>query len=207
MSHEIVGVVLAAGSSERMGGVPKQLLRFGTRTMAGMVVANAEASLLDRVVVVTGAAADAVAGSLGVRRATIVHNPDHAAGNVTSLLRAVDAAGAPDAILLLLADMPAVDTEIIDAFVALWRATQPWGAVAVYADGVPNHPFLLSSAAVTAMPQQDGSKVLWRLLVADAPHDVERLAFDRPAPVDVDTPEDYVEALAQLGYDASSGAR
>lgn len=205
MSHEIVGVVLAAGSSERMGGVPKQLLRFGPRTMAGVVVANAEASLLDRVVVVTGAAADVVAGSLGVRRATIVHNPDHAAGNVTSLLRAVDAAGSPDAILLLLADMPGVDSGVIDAFVALWRATRPWAAMAVYADGVPNHPFLLSSDAVAAMPQQDGSKVLWRLLVEDPPGEVHRLAFDRPAPVDVDTPEDYVEALAQLEHDAPGG--
>jgi molybdenum cofactor cytidylyltransferase len=200
MSHEIVGVVLAAGSSQRMGSTTKQLLPFGDKTMVATVVQQAEASQLDRVVVVTGADARAVTGSIGARRATIVHNERYEQGNVTSLLRAVDAAGAAEAVLLLLGDMPGVDVAIIDAFVARWRESRPWAAVAVYAGGVPNHPFLLSAAAVAALPQQDGSKLLWSLLVANPPHPVARLEFAREAPIDVDTVADYEVALRQLGH-------
>jgi molybdenum cofactor cytidylyltransferase len=200
MSHEIVGVVLVAGSSARMGSTTKQLLPFGDRTMAATVVQHAEASQLDRVVVVTGFEANAVTGTIGARRSTIVHNERYPEGNVTSLLRAVDAAGAAEAVLLLLGDMPGVDVAIIDKFVERWRESHPWAAVAVYADGVPNHPFLLSAAAVAALPQRDGSKVLWSLLVADPPQPVDRLEFAREAPVDVDTLADYEAALRQLGH-------
>ncbi len=73
--------------------------------------------------------------------------------------------------------------------------------MAVYDDGVPNHPFLLSAAAVEAMP--DGPKVLWQMLVEDPPQPVARLNFDGEAPVDVDTPEAYVAALRQLGIPAA----
>src|SRR5262245_18281043 len=56
---EVVGVVLAAGSSRRLGR-PKQTLAFGGRTLLAHVVADIEASALDRVVVVLGNSATAV---------------------------------------------------------------------------------------------------------------------------------------------------
>lgn len=205
MSREIVGVVLAAGESERMGDSPKQLLRFGDRTMAATVVAHAEASQLDRVIVVTGHDAETVTGTLAPQRATIVHNADFRRGNVSSLERGLSVADDPAAVLLLLGDMPGVDTSIIDVMVDAWRSAAPWAAVAVYDDGIPNHPFLLSSAAIEAMRHHPPQKVLWRLLVDEPPEPVARVDFDRPAPVDVDTPEDYVAALVQLGLDARRG--
>ena len=60
---EIVGVVLGAGSSRRLGR-PKQTLPFGSRTLLGHVVADVVAARsLTRVVLVTGgAAAESVAG-------------------------------------------------------------------------------------------------------------------------------------------------
>ncbi len=201
MRGDVVGIVLVAGESARMGGAAKQLLRFGARTMAATAVAHAEASSLDRVVVVTGRDSDAVTGSLVSGRATIVHNPDYRQGNVSSLERGLAAAGQPAAIVLLLGDMPGVDRPIIDRVVAAWRRSAPWAAFAVYDDGAPNHPFLLSAAAIEAMRKLPGAKVLWRLLVEDPPEPVTQIHFDRPAPVDVDTPDDYVAALRQLGME------
>jgi molybdenum cofactor cytidylyltransferase len=198
----IAGVVLVAGLSERMAGpVPKQLLRFGDRTMAALSIANAEASQLDRVIAVTGAAAGRVAASVTPGRAALVHNPEFARGNVTSLLCGVAAAGAPGAVLLLLGDMPGVTPDIIDRFVDVWRDARPWAAVAVYEDGAPNHPFLLSAAAIDAMTEMAaaGSKVLWRLLVEAPPEPVVEVRFARPAPVDVDTLAAYHAALHRLG--------
>lgn len=198
----IAGIVLVAGKSERMG-VTKQLLPFGDRTMAALVVANAEASQLDQVVVVTGHSAADVVASLACQRALVVHNDDYEAGNVTSLLCGIAAADDPDAVLLLLGDMPGVGVDIVDEFVDLWRHSSPWAAVAVYDDGVANHPFLLSAAAVAALPATTGSKALWTHLVEAPPQAVTQLRFTRPAPIDVDTIGDYDAALAQAGDTAS----
>lgn len=205
---EIAGVVLVAGKSERMAGpVAKQLLPFGDRTMAALSVANAEASRLDRIVAVTGAEADHVAASLMQGRATLVHNPEYVRGNVTSLLRGVAAAGAPGAILLLLGDMPGVTPDVINRFVDVWQEARPWAAVAVYDDGIPNHPFLLSASAVAAMTEmaRAGSKVLWQLLIEAPPRAVTEVPFDQPAPIDVDTFADYHAALHQLGLPVPEG--
>ncbi len=199
MKGDVVGIVLVAGESERMGGAPKQLLRFGERTMAAMVVANAEASHLDRIIVVTGRAADEVTGSLAAGRSTIVHNADYRRGNVSSLERGLEFAADPACVLVLVGDMPGVDPGIIDAMVEEWHRSAPWAAVAVYDDGAPNHPFLLSADAIAAMRRLPGAKVLWRLLVEAPPHEVAEIRFARAAPVDVDTPEDYVAALRQMG--------
>ena len=205
MHGDVAGIVLAAGESARMEGMAKQLLRFGERTMAAVSVAQAEASQLDRVIVVTGRDADVVAGSLGAGRATIVHNADYQRGNVSSLERGLAAAGDPAAVVLLLGDMPGVDRTIIDGMVEEWRRVRPWAALAVYDDGVPNHPFLLSADAIEAMRQLSGAKVLWRLLVEAPPQPVAEVRFDRPAPVDVDTPEDYVAALRQMNLGSPAG--
>ena len=51
--------MLAAGSSRRMGS-PKQLLRIGGRPLLEVVVGHANASRLDEVLVVLGAAADEI---------------------------------------------------------------------------------------------------------------------------------------------------
>ena len=52
---ELVGVVLGAGSSKRLGR-PKQTLAFGGRTLLAHVMADVEASALSRVVLVLGGA-------------------------------------------------------------------------------------------------------------------------------------------------------
>ncbi|MDQ3782714.1 MAG: NTP transferase domain-containing protein, partial [Actinomycetota bacterium] len=55
----VVGVVLVAGESSRLDlGIPKQLLEVAGRSMARVVVDAAVTSSLDRVVVVTGRAAE-----------------------------------------------------------------------------------------------------------------------------------------------------
>jgi molybdenum cofactor cytidylyltransferase len=200
----IAGVVLAAGKSERMdAGLPKQLLPFGEAAMAAVVVATAETSQLDQVVVVTGHDAAEITASLACERAIVVHNAAYEGGNVTSLRRGIAAASAPDAILLLLGDMPGVSVEIVDRFVGLWRDVAPWAAVAIYDDGVPNHPFLLSVEAVAALQATSGSKALWTLLVEDPPHPVTAVRFEQPAPIDIDTVADYDEALRRRAEDVT----
>ncbi len=193
---DVVGIVLAAGLSERLGGdTPKQLLRFGPRTMVAVVAATAAASTLSRVVVVTGHHATEVEASVDTPDVVFAVNPDYASGNLSSLRCGIAAAGECDAVVLLLGDMPGVDTATVDAVVRVWEEERPWAAVARYADARPNQPFLLSAQALEHVIALEGGKPLWRLLVVDPPHPVRTIDFDHRAPVDVDTPVDYLEAL------------
>jgi molybdenum cofactor cytidylyltransferase len=62
MSQAMVGIVLGAGSSRRLGR-PKQTLPLGDTTLLGWVLRDVEVSALDRIVLVVGGAADeALAG-------------------------------------------------------------------------------------------------------------------------------------------------
>ena len=192
----LVGIVLAAGESARMGQT-KQLLAFKGTTLLNFVIAQAERSRLDDVVVVTGANGAKVEESLDLNRATVARNPDYSRGNMSSLATGCGAAPEADAVVVLMGDMPGVGAEVIDRFVDLWSAEQPWAAVASYQDGVA-HPFLLSSAALEAALPLDQPKALWRFLVAEPAGEVRHLTIDRLRPTDVDSPKDY-EALLREG--------
>jgi molybdenum cofactor cytidylyltransferase len=66
----VTGVVLAAGASERMGG-SKLLLPFRGSTVLNTTIAAVEASRVGRLIIVTGARAEAVEASLG----TVISSP------------------------------------------------------------------------------------------------------------------------------------
>src|SRR5215210_5727623 len=128
----IVGVVLGAGKSSRFG-TPKQLLPFGDTTLLGQAVRNANASALDRVVVVLGRASEELRASVDFGRAEVVENTAYGTGCASSLLAGLDAAGENcDAIVLLLGDQPGVRSEFIDRVITTWRQKRPWASVTAY---------------------------------------------------------------------------
>jgi molybdenum cofactor cytidylyltransferase len=195
---DVVGIVLGAGSSERLGR-PKQTLPFGDRTLLAHVVADVEAAALDRVVVVLGGAADAAAASLRPGRADVVVNDAYGAGCAASLLAGLDAAGDCDAIMLLLGDMPGVTAAGIDSVLATWRAEPTWAAVTAYDDGI-GHPFLFSAAAFPTLRTLHGDKAVWKIVDRAPVDQVARVAVDGPVPLDVDTPADYATVCEAFGY-------
>ena len=195
----LTGVVLGAGKSSRFG-TPKQLLPFGDTTLLGQVVKNANASALDRVVVVLGRASEELRASLDFGRAEVVENTAYGTGCASSLLAGLDAAGEDcDAIALLLGDQPGVVPEFIDHVIATWQQNRPWAAVAAY-DPSPyspalGHPFVFSREAFGQLRSLHGDKAVWKLIEAH-PDRVSRVRIEAPLPPDVDTPEDYDLALA-----------
>ena len=75
MTKFISGLILAAGTSSRMGQ-PKQLLPFRGTILLDWVMAQAEsASALDEVIVVLGRAADEIRPRLRNTRARVIINP------------------------------------------------------------------------------------------------------------------------------------
>jgi molybdenum cofactor cytidylyltransferase len=189
-----VGVVLGAGRSSRFGA-PKQLLPFGETTMLGQAVRNANASALDRVVVVLGRASEELRGSVGFGRATVVENTAYGTGCASSLLAGMDAAGEDcEALMLLLGDQPGVKPEFIDSVLAEWRSLRPWACVTSYG-GELGHPFVFARETFGDLRGLHGDKAVWKLIEA-YPERVRRVEIEAVLPPDVDTPEDYELALA-----------
>ena len=193
--------MLGAGASTRLGR-PKQTLPFGDTTLLGHVLRDVEGSSLERVVVVLGGAADEALATLRPARAEIVHNDAYGEGCASSLLAGLDAAGADaEAVMLLLGDMPGVDAAgDRPGGRRAGAERRPWAAVTSYR-GELGHPFVFAAGAFDALRALHGDKAVWKL-IEEHPDRVERIAFDRALPRDVDTWEDYVAALSAAGRGA-----
>lgn len=148
-------LVLAAGSSRRMGSANKLLLDLNGRPLAARVLEAVQASAVAEVIVVLGHEAESVRAVLepcagpSVR---FVTNGDYRDGLASSLvcgLRTLEDGHAGVAVCL--GDMPFVEPELIDALCA---ALEPgaYAAVPVWR-GTWGNPAVLSPEAVRdAMP-------------------------------------------------------
>ncbi|MGZ5317813.1 MAG: nucleotidyltransferase family protein [Actinomycetota bacterium] len=184
----ITGVVLAAGEGRRFGGT-KQLATFeGKPLVQHAIDALAEAGV-DELLVITGHDAGAVEAALTLPdTARFVRNPDHRKGQSTSLAAAFhDIADDSEAAVVLMGDQPGVTEDEVRALIVRFRATRAQIVRLRYADG-PG-PALLSREIYAEAGHLHGD-VGARILIASHPEWVEEVEVDRPAPRDVDTPED-----------------
>ncbi|GAA4815507.1 nucleotidyltransferase family protein [Tomitella cavernea] len=143
----VAGVVLAAGRGSRFGR-PKALARLDGEAMVARAARTLAHGGCAPVVVVLGAAADE-ASALVPPDARTVFAADWAAGLAASLragLRALPAgAGAPDAALIHLADLPDVGPDVVARLLeSAQRAPDPSGVLArATYGGRPGHPVLV----------------------------------------------------------------
>lgn len=188
--------MLGAGASRRLGR-PKQTLPFGDTTLLGHVVRDVEASSLERVVLVVGGAADEALAGCELQRAAVTRNDSYGTGCASSLLAGLDAAGECEAVMLILGDMPGVDAGAIDAVRDAWRARPTWAALTSWR-GTLGHPFVFAADAFGALRELHGDKAVWKL-VEQHPERTGKIELDRPLPRDVDTWADYEAALSAVG--------
>lgn len=188
----VTAVVLAAGRGSRMGGPNKLTLPLDGRPIVDHVVAAAEASQADRVVVVTGHRADEVRAALAGRTATFVHNPDHAEGLSTSLRAGLAAVGEDaDAVIVLLGDMPRVSGPLIDRLIAAYAPVEGRSICVPTVQGRRGNPILWDRAFLTGMSRIEGDTGARALLERHAEMVCEVPMADDAILADVDTPEAY----------------
>ena len=138
------GLVLAAGSGQRLGG-PKALVRFEGQLLVERAVATARSAGLDPIVVVLGASAAEVVDAADLTGVVTVVNDSWADGMGSSLrcgLRALTELQAPAAVVLLV-DQPYVGPAVIGRLVAAWVGGAQ-AAVATY-DGQARNPALVGA--------------------------------------------------------------
>ena len=185
------GVVLAAGSSRRMGS-PKQLLVVDGRPLLELVIARACESRLDEVVVVLGAAAEEIRAKVDFGRARVIFNPDHASGMASSLRAGIAALDdGVDRAVVILGDQPDLSAQMLDRLLDL-QVESALPAAALAFDGIMHPPVVLERELWADVMALEGD-VGCRAVIRARPGLVARLPPTRghKHPVDVDTPADY----------------
>lgn len=184
----IAALVLAAGPSSRMGR-QKMLLDWGGEPLVRRAAREALRSRADSVVVVIGADAPAVRAALADLPITIVENPDHAAGMSTSLRAGARAVPDADAVIVVLADQPAVVAAHLDSLIAAWESGARIAAAA-YED-VLGPPALFDRAYFAELDRLTGDEGARRIVEA---HREVAVAISIPsAAFDLDTPDDLAD--------------
>lgn len=191
----ISGVILAAGRSARLGR-PKQLLPLAGRPLLDHVLHNAATSNLDEIILVLGHDAPRIAAALPNRGQRLVLNPDHAAGQSSSLragLAAVDPAAS--GALFLLGDQPEVGPDVIDALIAA-HAAAGGRIIRPRYGGRPGNPVLFARSLFPALARITGDNGARSVIRAHRSSVVHVDIGAAPPPRDVDTEEDYRALLA-----------
>lgn len=189
----VVGVLLAAGVSDRYGETNKLVVDVDGEPMVRRAARSLTDSGVDPVFAIVGYESDRVREALAGLSVEAVENPDFADGQATSVrvgTRAAREAGAIT-VCFALGDMPWVRPETVDALVRAYRA----GAgdpLAAAVDGRRGNPTLFGSrhfAALEDVSGDIGGRDL--LLSADDAALVE--TSDPGVRRDIDRPDDLAE--------------
>ena len=190
----IAGVLLAAGTSSRMGK-NKLFLRLGGDSVLRRAAKSAIGAGLDPLIVVLGHESEQASAELeGIDCAPVV-NPDYASGMTTSLRAGIQAV--PDsasAAVVLLADMPFVTPEMIRQVATRWSG-EPL-ALSVYGDVVAP-PILYSVALFPELLEMTAGDCRKRVVKR---HRSEALEIPWPASAlhDLDVPDDVERARSEI---------
>ena len=204
------GVILAAGSSTRMGQ-PKQLLSLAGKPLLLHAIDAAVTSCLDEVIVVLGAHAGKIESVLRPSpggKVRIVVNDRYEDGQSTSLCLGLRSAATDSrAAAVLLGDQPFVTAELIDKIAAAFEAGDAPIARPVYVaangDVAPGHPVLIARRIWPDVERLQGDEGA-RALLAAHPEWLQTVRMDGAPAADIDTQADYQRALNAPVESASS---
>ena len=193
----IAALVLAAGTSSRMGADNKLLCQVDCLPMLLHTVNAATASRCVQTLVVSGHDAAAVEALLAPCPVSLVRNSDYAAGMSTSLRCGLRALRHDiDGVVILLADMPRILAVHIDRLIAAFDPARP-AIVAPQRDGRRGNPVLWPRRHFVEMLALSGDQG-GRGLLERYRDEVVRVAIDDDAIfTDVDTPQALAQILGQ----------
>lgn len=187
----ITGIILAAGAARRMGQI-KQLLPLGEKPMVWHVASAACQSRLDKVILVTGAGAEAVSEAVHDLPVTVIYNEKWEMGQGDSLVTGVNQLPpGTEAVMFLLADQPLVTSTLIDALIDDYHNSNKSIICPFYSDQRGN-PVLFGlkewkNALITLSGDQGARKI-----IAAHPESIHCFPVNSAEVLwDVDTEEDY----------------
>jgi len=190
-SHDIGVVILAAGSSSRLGQ-PKQLLEFRNKTMLQHVIDNISVKHFDPRVLVLGAHADRIREATDLKDVTVLENEHWSEGIASSIrlgvVKSMQLNESLDSILFLLCDQPFVTTELIEELIQKHTHGEQRITACRY-EGSTGVPALFRSDFFPQLTELTGDLGAKKIIARNRDR-VESVDFKRGS-FDVDTREDY----------------
>jgi molybdenum cofactor cytidylyltransferase len=230
MTHLVSAIVLAGGSSRRMG-TPKQLLRVGGRNLLDRTLGNVrgafhrsigaasigsvepgsslgsvEVGPVGEIILVLGFAAEQVQREVSTEGLKIAMNPAYAEGMASSL-RAGIAAVDPraEAAFIVLADQPCVRSATLQKLIEHHRLARPQIVIPTYR-GFRGNPVLLDRSVFPEIMEITGD-IGCRSIFGGHNEHISKLDVDDVGILlDVDTVEDLERVAAACGQESGAGA-
>lgn len=193
----VTAVVLAAGTSSRMGQL-KQLLTYQGRPLLRHVIDIVSRSSVDKIVVVLGHRQDEVAAVLEGLPLQIVVNQDYASGQSSSVKSGLKALAGPSSspeaetaragVLFILGDQPLLKPETINLLIENFK--RYGGIIAPFYQGKRGNPVLFDLSFQAEFDSLKGDAGAREIITRhpEALHKVE--VTDAGILLDLDTPKD-----------------
>ncbi len=197
MSNEIVGVLLAAGLSNRMGPENKLLLKVSDQlSMVRYTVEMLVASKIDHLYVVLGFEANAIENELRDLPITIVNNKDFQNGQASSVRAGLSAINKTyKAVLLALSDQPFLVSSDINKFIDEFLRTEIEQVFIPYCDEQRGNPIILPSSCVSEI-LCSSHNLACKNYTKNNPHSVHKYeTLNQNFFKDLDTPDAYQDFL------------
>jgi molybdenum cofactor cytidylyltransferase len=191
----ITGIILAAGSSSRMGR-NKLLLKYGNHTVIEEAATQMLNSKADNILVITGhekANIEKLLSQFPPDRLKIIYNRIYKSGRAESIkcaLRSLDRQ--TDAALFMVADKPGVSAELIDRSIDKFRESTP-SILYVRTPIGRGHPIIFARSMFDELLALEGDTI-GNDLVTRHGHEVVELD-DSEIQVDIDTEDDYIALM------------
>jgi molybdenum cofactor cytidylyltransferase len=203
-AHSIAAVVLAGGSSSRMG-TSKALLPIGPHTALERVLESLAKAGVEQIVVVTGHEPERLAAVLERLGVLLAHNPRYETGMFSSVQAGVEALPADvGAFFVLPVDCALVSAGVLRRLTERYFEAVRGRSAETAGTGGParpilyptcagrrGHPPLISGAYRQELLQADDKTDLRSLLGRHAESQVEVEVEDLSVLLDMDTPDDY----------------
>jgi molybdenum cofactor cytidylyltransferase len=189
---QLAAIVLAAGSSTRMGADNKLLRNVRGKPLVTHAIDAALDASLSPVIVVTGFQAEQVVAALAQRAVKRIHNVEFATGLSSSLragLNALDetVAGA----VILLADMPAISADHLRKLAAAFSPDDGRAIVIPTHQGRWGNPLLWARRFFDEISQLSGDRGARQLAEANEEL-VTEVPLDESILIDIDQPKDFI---------------
>jgi molybdenum cofactor cytidylyltransferase len=189
-------IILAGGESKRMK-TPKMLLQFRGMTIIEKVIENVNASQVQNTLVVLGAEHEAILKVITGMNVKHCYNDNYREGMLSSVKCGFRALPSDiQAVLVFQGDQPMIPPETVNVVIEAWRKSGK-GIVIPVISGKRGHPLLIGRKYKDEIEKLNDDEGL-RSLAAKFQDNVLEVEVDAPEIlIDLDTPEDYINAINQ----------
>ena len=195
--RDICSVILAAGSSRRLG-FDKLTLKIDSEAVILRSVFPFVKADLGSIVVVAGPHMSSISRELDGLAVTVVHNEEHHTGMSSSIKTALPWIREASAVFFHLGDKPFIKEGLLGQMLEAYRATGK-NIIVPVCNGQKGHPVLMSVAPfIEEMKGLEGDRGL-REVIEKHKEDVLFIETDDGVLFDIDTADD-VHSLTQRGY-------